>query len=232
MCFSANVSFIAGAAVSVIGIMTLKKVQAPTQIVFASIPLIFGIQQISEGILWLTIPNPTYTGLQQFATYTFLFFARVVWPIWVPLSIFLLEYQRKSRKIDKVLLLLGTTVSFYFLVSLVLEPSEAIIIEHHIFYKHDYPTSTKFYTNVLYGIVTVLPLFISRFKGMWWLGTVIGISYIAAVYFFKQYSFSVWCFFAAIISMSVYYIINEITGSSKKTLPTKAFIPYDGAYTP
>ena len=56
MCFSANASFIAGATISAIGVVTLKKVKAPSQIVFASIPLIFGVQQLSEGVLWLTIP--------------------------------------------------------------------------------------------------------------------------------------------------------------------------------
>jgi hypothetical protein len=232
MCFSANASFIAGAAISAVGIVTLKKVQAPSQIVFASIPLIFGIQQISEGVLWLTIPDPTYAGVQQFATYTFLIFARVVWPLWVPIAIYLLEYEGKRRKMEKILMLMGIAVSTYFLFHLLVQPSEAIISEHHVFYRHDYPTSLKLYINIFYGIVTVLPLFLSRFKRMWWLGAVIGISYIAAAFFFKQYAFSVWCFFAAVISMFVYYIMNEITGSNKKTLPPSPFVHYDGGFTP
>ena len=220
MCFSANASFVAGVVISTIGVVTLKKVQAPSQIVFASIPLIFGIQQISEGVLWLTILDPTYAVLQQFATYTFLVFARVVWPLWVPLAIFLLEFEGKRRKMEKILMLMGIGVSAYFIFTLLVEPTEAIISEHHIFYKQDYPASLKLYSGIFYGIVTVVPLFISRFKRMWWLGAVIGISYIAAAYFFKHYAFSVWCFFAAVISMSVFFIMNEVTGSYKKTAPT------------
>jgi hypothetical protein len=232
MCFSANASFIAGATVSVIGIITIKKVQVPSQIVFASIPLIFGIQQIFEGILWLTIPNPAYAGLQQIATIAFLFFARVVWPMWVPLAIFLLAYDQKKRKMEKALMLMGFGVSAYFLLNLVLQPSGAIISEHHIFYIHDYPASLKFYSNIFYGIVTVLPLFISRYKRMWWLGAVIGISYIAAAFFFKHYAFSVWCFFAALISMSVYFIMKQVTEAYKKPLPLTPFVHYDGDFTP
>ncbi len=225
MCFSANASFVAGVAISTIGVVTLKKVQAPSQIVFASIPLIFGIQQIAEGVLWLTIPDPAYAGLQQVATYTFLVFARVVWPLWVPLAIFLLEGKR--RKIEKILMLMGMGVSAYFIFTLLVEPTEAIISEHHIFYKQDYPASLKLYSGIFYGIVTVVPLFISRFKRMWWLGAVIGISYIAAAFFFKHYAFSVWCFFAAVISMSVYFIMNEVTGANKKTTATP-FVHYKG----
>ncbi len=232
MCFSANASFIAGATISAIGVVTLKKVKAPSQMVFASIPLIFGVQQLSEGVLWLTIPDPAYAGLQQFATYTFLFFARVVWPLWVPLAIFLLEYEGKKRKMEKVLMLMGIAVSAYFIFTLLVEPTEAVISDHHIFYKQDYPASLKLYSGIFYGIVTVLPLFISRYKRMWWLGAIIGISYIAAIYFFKHYVFSVWCFFAAVISMFVYFIMNEVTECSKKPLPSTPFVHYDGGFTP
>lgn len=230
MCFSAHASFVAGVAISTIGVVTLKKVQAPSQIVFASIPLIFGIQQISEGVLWLTILDPAYASLQQFATYTFLVFARVVWPLWVPLAIFLLEFEGKRRKMEKILMLMGMGVSAYFIFTLVVEPTEAIISGDHIFYKQDYPASLKLYSGIFYGIVTVVPLFISRFKRMWWLGAVIGISYIAAAYFFKHYAFSVWCFFAAVISMSVFFIMNEVIGSYKKTTPAP-FVHYNGGFT-
>ncbi len=143
MCFSANASFAAGIAISAVGVITLKKVQAPSQIVFASIPLIFGIQQLSEGVLWLSIPDPSLAGAQQVATYTFLFFARVVWPLWVPLAIFLLENEGKRRKMEKVLLILGVGVAAYFTLTLLLEPTEAVISEHHIFYKQDYPASYR-----------------------------------------------------------------------------------------
>ena len=97
MCFSAGASFGAGVVLSVIGIASLKKVQTPSQIVFASVPLIFSVQQITEGFLWLALSNPAFAFLQQFTTYTFLFFAQVVWPMWVPLAIFLLEKEDKSE---------------------------------------------------------------------------------------------------------------------------------------
>lgn len=59
----------------------------------------------------------------------------------------------------------------------------------------------------------MLLLFISRFKRMWHLGIIVGVLYIMATYFFKYYAFFVWCFFAAIISMSVYFIMNEVRAS-------------------
>ena len=65
MCFSPEASFAGGIIISTIGIATILKVHKPSQIVFASIPIFFGIQQIIEGVLWLTLPNPDYGGVQK-----------------------------------------------------------------------------------------------------------------------------------------------------------------------
>lgn len=53
MCFSAAASFIAGVSLTTIGVVTLKKARNRAEIPFASIPLLFGIQQLIEGTLWL-----------------------------------------------------------------------------------------------------------------------------------------------------------------------------------
>lgn len=58
MCFSPEASFVGGLIISSIGIATIKKVHKPSQIIFASIPLFFGVQQIAEGLLWITLPYP------------------------------------------------------------------------------------------------------------------------------------------------------------------------------
>lgn len=45
-----------------IGLAAINKVQHPSQMMFAFICLIFAVQQIGEGILWITLPkhaNPT-----------------------------------------------------------------------------------------------------------------------------------------------------------------------------
>ena len=54
MCFSAGASFVSGIFISAIGVASVKKVYKPSQRVFAIIPLLFGIQQLAEGCLWLT----------------------------------------------------------------------------------------------------------------------------------------------------------------------------------
>lgn len=49
MCFSAPVSFSAGAV-----LLGLGSAKRPRELPFAAIPLLFAIQQLSEGVIWLT----------------------------------------------------------------------------------------------------------------------------------------------------------------------------------
>jgi hypothetical protein len=84
MCFSASASFGAGVVLSAIGVVSIKKNQHKSQFLFASIPLLFAVQQFAEGILWLVLPNPEYASMQKHTTYVFLFFAQFFWPLWVP----------------------------------------------------------------------------------------------------------------------------------------------------
>jgi hypothetical protein len=53
MCFSAGASFGASAVLGAIGIVTLTKAKTTDQIPFASIPLLFAVQQAVEGTLWI-----------------------------------------------------------------------------------------------------------------------------------------------------------------------------------
>ena len=223
MCFSANASFVAGIVLPVIGVAAIIKVQHKSQILFASIPLLFAVQQIAEGFLWLTLPNPAYASVSQGLTYVFLFFAQFFWPLWVPIAILMLEKESKRKKIQKILVGIGVIVALYSAYSLLAYPVHANIVGYHITYKVDNPNPIGIYGGILYFIVTVVPPFFSHIKRMWMFGTTIFISYIISAIFFDHYVVSVWCFFASIISISIYAIMLEIRNMTKK--PSGKLIP-------
>jgi len=52
----------------------------------ACIPLVFAVQQISEGFVWLSLTHAGYQYLHSAAMYTYLIFAQVVWPVYVTAS--------------------------------------------------------------------------------------------------------------------------------------------------
>lgn len=216
MCFSANASFGAGIVLSVIGVASIRKVQKPHQLFFASIPLIFAVQQVAEGILWVTLPNPDSVSMQRNATYIFLFFAQILWPLWVPVAILLLEKNATRRKVQKILIAAGILVGFYLAYCLVSYQVEAKIIGYHIAYIQNYPASLRVYVIGLYALATVAPPFFSHIKKMWILGAAILIAYLITALFYEHYILSVWCFFSSIISISVYAIMVKISSPDSK----------------
>lgn len=83
MCFSATASFVAGGTLSVVGGGTLSRVQHRREVPFVHISLLFGIQQIVEGFVWLGL---TYQApeLKQTMTYVYSAFSHVLRPMYVP----------------------------------------------------------------------------------------------------------------------------------------------------
>jgi hypothetical protein len=217
MCFSAGASFGAGVVLTVIGVASIKKAKSPSQIPFASIPLIFGVQQITEGFLWLALVNPEYSSLQQVAMYNFLFFAQVMWPVWVPFAILILEPKENRRLVSKVLVGIGAAVSLYLGYCMINYPVEASIMGNHISYHEKFPSSLRFYVGILYSISTIAPTFFSRVRRMWMLGSTVIVSYIITAIFYTDYIISVWCFFASIISIAIYVIIQSLEKQEEET---------------
>jgi hypothetical protein len=215
MCFSASASFGAGLVLAVISVASLKKARPGPETFFACIPLIFSIQQCTEGFVWLSLSDPSFAFMKTAATVIFLFIAQVVWPFMVPLSISLLEKNEKRKMALKILVGVGVLVSVYLGFCLFTYHVEAKIIGQHISYEQIYPLSLGRYGGLFYIIATIGPPFFSSVKRMWILGTAILISYIITAIFYNDYIVSVWCFFASVISISVLVILYEINKPEK-----------------
>lgn len=210
MCFSATASFGAGIVLTAIGVASLKKVQHQSQVMFAAIPLLFAIQQFSEGILWLILPHPELQYLQVGTTFFFLIFAQIVWPVYVPVSILLLEKQKTRRNFQRILVVIGLVVSCHLAYCLFRYKVQAEINCYHINYIQLYPEKWRVLSGILYGIVTILPAIFSHIRRMWMLSVTVFISYAVTALFYETYLVSVWCFFASVISISVWVIMREI----------------------
>ena len=107
MCFSSAASFGAAALLAAAGIASIAKVRHQKEVMFAAIPVIFAIQQVAEGLLWLSMGNLALRTLREDLTYFFLFVAESVWPVWVPLSLLLLERSRPRKAVLASLLIIG-----------------------------------------------------------------------------------------------------------------------------
>jgi len=62
---------------------------------------------------------------------------------------------------------------------------------------------------VIYLIATITPLFVSSIKRTHLMGILMFFSCLITAIFFTQYLLSVWCFFAALISGVIFWILRD-----------------------
>lgn len=208
MCFSAEASFTGSAVISAIGIAGLTKTKKRAEILFAAIPLIFGIQQCAEGVLWVTLASGGHERLESTATYIFLVTALVIWPTMIPLSIWLMEKVKRKKQVLSYLIGLGGALSLFYAICLLVYDVTPQIQNFHIDYIDEFPGALVKIAFACYLVTTIVPIFISSVKRMWLFGTMIAVSCLITGIFFSQYLTSVWCFFAAIISIAIYWILR------------------------
>jgi hypothetical protein len=209
MCFSASASFTSSVLLTVIGTETLRKVHKPSQIVFACVPLFFAFQQFTEGVLWLAIAHAGFAGLQVIATYVFMVMAQVIWPVLIPLSVLLMEQNKARKRVMFILLLAGATAALYYLYRLIFFGIHAEISGLHISYSNPFRDSFGATAVILYVAATLGSLFVSSIKRTHVLGMTMVLAFLISAVFYTQCLTSVWCFFAAVISFGIFYIIRD-----------------------
>lgn len=200
MCFSAEASFVAGFGLVGVGIVAVKRVRTRQETLYASIPLLFGVQQLLEGFLWLTFTNQA-EQLSMPLAYLYLLFSNVLWPIYIPLSVLALETVRWRRLAIVGIASISAVLSIYLLTVLVLQPVTACIDSLHILY--DFPNPYELTTKMLYVLATCASLLFSRYHSVVAFGVVALISEVVANHFYTTWFISVWCFFAALLSAIV-----------------------------
>ena len=209
MCFSAGASFAGSVVISTIGIATIIKVHKPSQIVFACIPLFFGFQQFIEGCMWYILQHPEYAQYEKTFTIVFLIMAQVFWPMMIPMAVLHMEKNKKKKGVLWILLCSGLSVSIFYIYCLLTYAVTPQISGYHIHYIENSPKSLTFIAFILYLITSITPLFISSIKRTHLLGILMSISCLITIIFFTQYLTSVWCFFAALISIVIFWILRD-----------------------
>lgn len=200
MCFSATASFIAGTGLSIAGMATLTKATRTAEIPFAMIPILFGVQQIIEGLLWLSFRMDA-VPLTDITTYAFSLFSHVLWPIFVPLSIWLLETVPWRRKTIAGFQVIGLAIGLYLLYFIVKFPVTAKANENIIYIS---PHFYQFPAISFYVAATCIGSLFSSHRIVNVFGASALVLFVIAYWFYTVALFSVWCFFSAVLSFIIY----------------------------
>ena len=200
MCFCAAASFTAGGVLCLLGVATLKLTRCREEIFFAMIPLLFGLQQFIEGLLWLSFQFEG-TLFNVVLTYVFVLFSHVLWPVFVPFSIGHMETVPWRKKVLRGFQLTGIAVAVFLLYFIVRYPITSEIRGHMVYvFPHFHIPPVL----VLYIAATCLSALFSSQRIVILFGVLAFVLFVVAFWFYYVAFFSVWCFFAAILSVVIF----------------------------
>lgn len=209
MCFSATASFTAGITLSVLGVATLRQVPSRREVLLGTFPLLFAIQQFSEGLVWITLGQDSFNSINSLVTYIFLFFATMIWPILCPLSIYLLETHAVKRKMSLGLAIIGIAFGIYLFGFVLTHGVDSGHFSGNLLYDLNF---IPFYegNKYLYLIVTAFPFLWASKLRIKLFGAFVILSFGISELFYKVTFVSVWCFFAAVLSAGLYFIVRGL----------------------
>lgn len=204
MCFSAPASFAAAAVLAGVGVATLRQKPEKKRLAFALIPLFFALHQSIEGFIWLSFSSGSPPG---WLTAFYLFFAQVFWPFYTPMAVLLMEDEPRRRFGLWILLAAGAFVSLSLAIVLVSHSYTVEIVNHSLAYHTDHRFEDRLIG--LYLVATVAPLILSRHRYVMAFGAVVLAGSVVTHLAFYYAAASVWCFFAALGSILVFFHVRR-----------------------
>lgn len=214
MCFSAEASFGSSAALIPVGTFcVIRAARGDLRFLpLGMIPIAFGLQQAAEGFVWLGL-NRGQPELVTTWSVVYLFFALAFWPIWIPFSLLLPESRRFAKVFLGVLVILSP-IWLWLYAPIAAEPERLLstqVTHHSIAYEFSelpaFQLVPRTFWRILYLSFICLPILFARpstggsntvrlAAGI----LVAGLFAVCAIVYWYAFT-SVWCFFAAILSL-------------------------------
>lgn len=220
MCFSAAGSFALSGVLAGVGTVGVARNTAKPYRLFAAIPLLFAAQQAAEGVVWSTFSSSEHAVSHRAATVAFLLVAMAIWPVWVSLSLREAERDPSRRRALSTLVGIGVLVAAGSALMMLRSPPVATIVGHSIRYASAALGNRAVGTLLLvaYLVPTITPLFVSTLPTARTIGITLVISLIATLVVERDVLTSVWCFFAAILSLQTLGAVERVRASTPRPL--------------
>lgn len=109
-----------------------------------------------------------------------------------------------------VFLGIGILTAAYLGYSLLNFEASAKIQEHHIRYSLQFPFQSRLLRGIPYMLATAISPFLSSNKRLRLLGWVLVGSYLFTALIYLQYLTSVWCYFGALLSSLILFMIIKL----------------------
>ena len=207
MCFSATASLTASALLTTAGVFAFRKASDANERKLAILPLLFGFQQASEGVVWVSLDNPDLAGTLALSKYVFLSIAWLVWPLIIPWVYREQTKNRRMRFMNSFLQTLGIATAIMNLWTLITIPVDVVIHDSHILYTLRYERMIPTLAGIVYVATTLIPPFLTRQRNLFILGVLQAAAFLLSFTLMRDTLASVWCFMAAVSSAGVLWVI-------------------------
>ncbi len=211
MCFSATASFAAAALLIPLGaaaVMKANKVDrkyAP----LCALPVLFGLQQLLEGLVWTAGAGPDPTWVERFSL-GYMFFSWIAWPVWAPVSAYFLE-PRSRRPLYLAFAIGGAMLGSVQYLPYFTHDGwlTTTFLEHAIRYSDTELLDaliSREATYVIYVVFIIAPLLVSSDRDARIFGVLVSLV-LAITYFFFSFAYiSVFCIGGALASFYLVYM--------------------------
>lgn len=226
MCFSADASLISSVALVPTGgyciSAALRKNRA--YVLLATVPLLFAAQQLCEGGVWIGLQEGR-PNLVKPAALGFLFFAVALWPIWLPLSAAKPELRETRRRLFHFCALVGVGFAIFAYLPLAIfgyRWLQVQIVQHSL--QYDVAQAPRvlwdlsWLWDVLYLTAACLPFLLASDKDLRALGISIAVAAVVTHFIFRYAFISVWCFFAALLSLQICYVLYRLPNDPRASI--------------
>lgn len=222
MCFSATISYGAATVLAGTGVYAARQsARLPASYrMWAVIPALFGIQQAFEGRVWQLLDAGDAAATVLYAL-GFHFFSHFLWLWWLPLASYLVEPGKIRKRVIAGFTLFGAFTGSLVYAVILFHPEwmTVSIREHSILYSYTVPYRSSIHLPVtpaaLYAMTILVPLFVSSNSRIRIFGVLAILSMMFTAEVFSYAYVSVWCFFAAVLSLYLVYMIRYQVVASK-----------------
>jgi hypothetical protein len=224
MCFCASGSFALGTTLLPVGVYCVTEAARKDRdyLALAASPLGFSVQQFCEGFVWLGLgaapPRPGHA-----AVLAFLFFALVFWPFWSPFSV--VWFRWRHRRLLALLMAFAASVGLSVYLPILTHPQRYLIVttRHHSI-DYDFtsvplmrvvPEFVLWVVYVLVAVVVPLLLCSDRRLRRFWAAMLVAAVVSQVAFWYALVS--VWCFFAAALSLDLAFYLHRLPTRSVRS---------------
>ncbi len=216
MCFSPEADLVVGGIVVAMGVDALRRVHEPRQILFASLPLLFGLHQIDEAFVWLGLEGHVSESIERVGVWVYLLFALAALPALVPVAVLAVERSATRRRLIAPMAALGIAVGVSLAVALFRGSVNAVIDGRHIAYDVSALHQGRDLT-ALYVVAACGALILCSYRDIALLGILNLIAVPVLMWMTVSGFISLWCFWAAIVSVVIDVHLRRAAVSSSSS---------------